>query len=554
MKLLTIAGLAATTALVGGALYFLNPRAPDLGGNIDSKVTPTQGAPKNDQMTAVTPAEGDKRATVNKEDAAVAIETKTESFQSPAVITSKTGPEQGEMPDPPKVVEVANPTPPPPPPPKIANLVTSVTLTSEKRAPSLNESVSFLLTVMNQGPELATGVEVMSKLPAGLAETANNGRASQGVYDRQSGKWAIGNIASGSSVTLSIEGTVLSDMAGKVIMNTASMAKGNELDNDSSGDQLSESVIVEVVREVEKQVQVPGPVVEKVKVVEKRVEVEVEPPLPPIQPIDDRATISNITKQLDQVSQLGTGGFTVMSFEAVEKPEPVANSNSNKSNAVAPTAFAPAQPGFDPRQQGKGQNGQADARMVARTGDAIYGMLDRGFNSDDPQAPIVVTLYDILENGKQGPLYGARAVGKIVYSEYQSAIGFQRLILVDGREIPIDAIAIDEKTARTGVAAQVNRHILQRYGGLLLSGLIEGAGEVGQQLVEQNTVTTINGDTTTITGKGVNYKAAGLAALQPIGQNLSAAAAANFGRPPTFSAKSGMGIGLVFMQPVVLPY
>ncbi len=54
-------------------------------------------------------------------------------------------------------------------------------------------------------------------------------------------------------------------------------------------------------------------------------------------------------------------------------------------------------------------------------------------------------------------------------------------------------------------------------------------------------------------GRNVDYLTAGLGAALPVGQALTAAAARSFSRPPTLSSPTNFPIGIVFLQPVVVP-
>ena len=213
---------------------------------------------------------------------------------------------------------------------------------------------------------------------------------------------------------------------------------------------------------------------------------------------------------------------------------------------------------------GSGPNPFADAfqgpLVLARGGDLTYGVLLYGFDSTDVQGlPIYATIVDVLPNGRRGPLDGARIRGEVSYSRDDAAIVFDQATLASGLEIPISAVAISEQDGRTGVAGDVDRHRLSRYGSLFLSGLIEGYGEVAQIRLREG-----DRDGTTIvnTGDGdIRIEAddrdepsdgeivAG--AVRPIGNRLSDAAASNFDRPFTITAPAGMGFSLVFLRTIV---
>ncbi|MBZ4138381.1 hypothetical protein JYG56_23295, partial [Escherichia fergusonii] len=95
-------------------------------------------------------------------------------------------------------------------------------------------------------------------------------------------------------------------------------------------------------------------------------------------------------------------------------------------------------------------------------------------------------IYDPARGTRNGPLTGMRLVGQISYSDNQAAISFTQIVTNTGAQFPVTAIAVSESQARTGIAADVDKHTLQRYSGLFLSSIIQGVGQVGQQLVQNN--------------------------------------------------------------------
>ena len=100
----------------------------------------------------------------------------------------------------------------------------SITKTVAAQRPNVGDSDSFTLTVTNNGPDDATGVHVADLLPAGLTYVSH--LAGQGGYDSGTGVWSIGPIASGDSVTLTIN--VLAAAAGDYT-NTATVS-GDQYD------------------------------------------------------------------------------------------------------------------------------------------------------------------------------------------------------------------------------------------------------------------------------------------------------------------------------------
>ena len=125
-----------------------------------------------------------------------------------------------------------------------ADLVTVKTLASGDATPDEGDTVTFDITVTNSGPDGATGVSLTDLLPAGLTPTALNGTVTQGSYDPVTGIFTIGNLASGATATLTLEGTVDAGQGGNTITNITTAAAGDQVDPSTVGDDLDESVIV----------------------------------------------------------------------------------------------------------------------------------------------------------------------------------------------------------------------------------------------------------------------------------------------------------------------
>ena len=99
-------------------------------------------------------------------------------------------------------------------------------------------SVTYTLTVTNEGPSPATGVIAQDKLPSGVTFLSADG---DGTYDAASGKWDLSGevIEKGATRTLHITVTVDASAAGSVVTNTATIEKQDQIgdkkpDNTSS--------------------------------------------------------------------------------------------------------------------------------------------------------------------------------------------------------------------------------------------------------------------------------------------------------------------------------
>ena len=99
-------------------------------------------------------------------------------------------------------------------------------------------SVTYTLTVTNEGPSPATGVIAQDKLPSGVTFESAQG---DGTYDAASGKWDLSGevIEKGATRTLRITVTIDASAAGSVVTNTATIEKQDQIgdkkpDNTSS--------------------------------------------------------------------------------------------------------------------------------------------------------------------------------------------------------------------------------------------------------------------------------------------------------------------------------
>lgn len=86
----------------------------------------------------------------------------------------------------------------------------SLTKTVSDATPVVGDTITFELTVTNDGTSQATGVTVEDLLANGYAFVSASG---DGTYDDTTGLWNVGAIANGGSATLTISAQVLADTA-----------------------------------------------------------------------------------------------------------------------------------------------------------------------------------------------------------------------------------------------------------------------------------------------------------------------------------------------------
>ena len=70
----------------------------------------------------------------------------------------------------------------------------------------VGQTITYTITVTNNGPDAATGVEVLDLLPPGV--TYQSSSPSVGTYNSLTGLWGLGSIANGSIATLLILATI----------------------------------------------------------------------------------------------------------------------------------------------------------------------------------------------------------------------------------------------------------------------------------------------------------------------------------------------------------
>jgi large repetitive protein len=97
--------------------------------------------------------------------------------------------------------------------------------------PLVGDTVTMFISVLNNGPNQASGVVVTDVLPAGL--TFLSASPQQGTYVPASGQWEVGVLPNGANATLTI--TALVTQPG-TITNTATKTAANEPDPNTSND------------------------------------------------------------------------------------------------------------------------------------------------------------------------------------------------------------------------------------------------------------------------------------------------------------------------------
>ena len=106
----------------------------------------------------------------------------------------------------------------------------AVGLTPDNTTPAQGATVNFTVTVTNNGPEDATGVQVQDALNGSLQYSSWSG---DGTYYPATGVWDIGPLADGASATVTLTATVCGS---GTLLNTAALRGLDGIDSNSAND------------------------------------------------------------------------------------------------------------------------------------------------------------------------------------------------------------------------------------------------------------------------------------------------------------------------------
>ncbi|MHC5112428.1 MAG: DUF11 domain-containing protein, partial [Planctomycetota bacterium] len=105
------------------------------------------------------------------------------------------------------------------------------------------DTVEFTITLVNNGPHDASGIQVTDTLPVGVTYVSS--APSQGTYASASGLWDIGALNNGDTATLTIQVTVDSGTAGQTLINEAGVTAVDQPDSNPGNENDIAAVTVD---------------------------------------------------------------------------------------------------------------------------------------------------------------------------------------------------------------------------------------------------------------------------------------------------------------------
>lgn len=118
----------------------------------------------------------------------------------------------------------------------------SLTKSVSNSSPLVGDSITYTITLTNNGPYIAQDALVSDVLPSELAFVSSS--ATKGTYNNTTGIWSVGELAVSEVASLTITATVLPSAGGKTIVNIAQVIDPYDNDPYSSGNSASASIFV----------------------------------------------------------------------------------------------------------------------------------------------------------------------------------------------------------------------------------------------------------------------------------------------------------------------
>jgi uncharacterized repeat protein (TIGR01451 family)/gliding motility-associated-like protein len=108
----------------------------------------------------------------------------------------------------------------------------AVTKTVDDATPNIGNTITYVIEVVNNGPDAATGVSLVDNLPVGVTYVSST--TTNGTFNSGSGEWVIGTVQSGATASLTIMASIDVGTIGETITNTTSSLILDQEDPDTT--------------------------------------------------------------------------------------------------------------------------------------------------------------------------------------------------------------------------------------------------------------------------------------------------------------------------------
>ncbi len=118
----------------------------------------------------------------------------------------------------------------------------AVSMAVDNDLPDEGQQITYVVSIVNNGPDNATGVQITDVLPGTLSVLTST--PDQGTYNQGNGTWDIGTINVGDVHTLTIDASVHSSTSGDTISNTALVTAVDQIDPNNTNDSATIDIMV----------------------------------------------------------------------------------------------------------------------------------------------------------------------------------------------------------------------------------------------------------------------------------------------------------------------
>ncbi|WP_411690963.1 DotG/IcmE/VirB10 family type IV secretion system protein [Acinetobacter gandensis] len=178
---------------------------------------------------------------------------------------------------------------------------------------------------------------------------------------------------------------------------------------------------------------------------------------------------------------------------------------------------------------------------IIKAGTSMKARLDTGVNTDKGK-----NLFATVIGGK---FNGAKLLGTVGQNTADIEFNFNRM-LFKGEEYAINVRALTLGTKQSGMADKVQKHTMQRLGGLVTAGIFEGYGQAYQNI---GTTQITNGGNVISTKQEPNDKEIAGNIIGNVGTEMANVARSNTNRQPTYIVNAGKVFEVFFDTDVTSP-